>query len=601
MRNFLLGLIKKVNSYLRNILKVSSIQSIMTLSFTAVIVSSLLFVSLTLYSMFFNNAERNAAASTLQIMDQVNVNLNTYLKGMIEISDVIRSNLDADSFNDKTELEKLMDVTAKIRRDIVTLSVYSDTGKLLLSSPSGYYNGNFQTASQTWFKEVLENPVDNVFTPPHVQRLFVNKRPWVVSLCRSTNFYGQNNERVTWITVVDMNFSTIEQLCREVSFGKRGYIYIVDSNGNIIYHPQQQIVYAGLKNENIEDALKRVPGTYFDNFQGERRIMAVQNINYTDWKMVGISYVDELVVNKRNLASFVIFISLFGIAFAILASMFISSKISQPIKRLEKQMKRVENGDFDIDLSVEGEDEVKRLSRSFNMMVARIRQLMAQIISDQEDKRKSEFKALQAQINPHFLYNTLDSIIWMNENGNYKGVSTMVSALAKLFRVSISKGRETNTVADEIEHARSYLTIQKIRYKDKFDFTINAQPEVMEKNTVKLILQPIIENAIYHGISHIEEKGEIRITAAAEQDKLVFHISDNGYGIKPEDLKDLLEKEAKSTSGSGVGLKNVNGRIKLRYGDEYGVTIESELDVGTTVIIRIPLDDAGGGKYEKTS
>ena len=601
MRNFLLGLIKKVNSYLRNTLKVSSIQSIMTLSFTAVIVSSLLFVSLTLYSMFFNNAERNAAASTLQIMDQVSVNLNTYLKGMIEISDVIRSSLDSDSFNNKTELAKLMDVTAKIRRDIVTLSVYSDTGKLLLSSPSGYYNSNFQTASQTWFKEVLENPVDNVFTPPHVQRLFVNKRPWVVSLCRSTNFYGQNNERVTWITVVDMNFSTIEQLCREVSFGKRGYIYIVDSNGNIIYHPQQQIVYAGLKNENIEDALKRSPGTYFDNFQGERRIMAVQNINYTDWKMVGISYVDELVVNKRNLASFVIFISLFGIAFAILASMFISSKISQPIKRLEKQMKRVENGDFDIDLSVEGEDEVKRLSRSFNMMVIRIRQLMAQIISDQEDKRKSEFKALQAQINPHFLYNTLDSIIWMNENGNYKGVSTMVSALAKLFRVSISKGRETNTVADEIEHARSYLTIQKIRYKDKFDFTIDVRPEVMEKNTVKLILQPIIENAIYHGISHIEEKGEIRITAAAEQDKLVFRIADNGYGIKPEDLKDLLEKEAKSTSGSGVGLKNVNGRIKLRYGDEYGVTIESELDVGTTVIIRIPLDDAGGGKYEKTS
>lgn len=601
MRNLLSGLLKKFNVYLRNTLKISSIQSIMTLSFTAVIVSSLLFVSLTLYSMFYNNAERNAAASTLQIMDQVNVNLNTYLKGMIEISDVIRSSPDAYSFNNKTELAKLMDVTAKIRRDIVTLSVYSDTGKLLLSSPSGNYNSNFQAASQTWFKEVLENPVNNVFAPPHVQRLFVNKRPWVVSLCRSTNFYGQNNERVTWITVVDMNFSTIEQLCREVSFGKRGYIYIVDSKGNIIYHPQQQIIYAGLKNENIEDALKRSPGTYFDNFQGERRIMAVQNINYTDWKMVGISYVDELVVNKRNLASFVIFISLFGIAFAILASMFISSKISQPIKRLEKQMKRVENGDFDIDLSVEGEDEVKRLSRSFNVMVARIRQLMAQIISDQEDKRKSEFKALQAQINPHFLYNTLDSIIWMNENGNYKGVSTMVSALAKLFRVSISKGRETNTVADEIEHARSYLIIQKIRYKDKFDFTIDAQPEVMEKNTVKLILQPIIENAIYHGISHIEEKGEIRITAAAEQDKLVFRISDNGYGIKPEDLKDLLEKEAKSTSGSGVGLKNVNGRIKLRYGDEYGVTIESELDVGTAVIIRIPLDDAGGGKYEKSS
>lgn len=601
MKNYLLKLSVKIKAYLRSILKVSSIQSIMTLSFTAVIVLSLLFVSLTLYSMFFNNAERNAAASTKQIMDQVNVNLNTYLKGMIEISDVIRSNFGPDSYNDKIELAKLLDVTTKIRRDIVTLTVYSDNGKLLLSSPSDEYNNNYKAEEQSWFKDALSKPVDNIFTAPHVQRIFTAKRPWVVSLCRSTNFFKNNSEQVTWVTVVDMNFSTIEQLCREVSFGKRGYIYIIDNNGNIIYHPQQQIVYAGLKNENINDALSRTPGTYFDNFQGERRIMAVQNINYTNWKMVGISYVDELVVNKRNLASFVIFISLFGIAFAILASMFISAKISQPIKRLEKQMKKVENGDFDIKLDVQGEDEVKRLSRTFNLMVSRIRQLMAQIIADQEDKRKSEFKALQAQINPHFLYNTLDSIIWMNENGNYKGVSTMVSALAKLFRVSISKGKETNSVADEIEHARSYLIIQKIRYKDKFDFTIDVQPDLLDKKTVKLILQPIIENAIYHGINQIQEKGEIRITAAAEQDKLVFRISDNGYGIRPEVLNGLMERESTSTSGSGVGLKNVNERIKLRYGDEYGLKIESELDEGTTVIISIPLDDAGGGKYERTS
>jgi two-component system sensor histidine kinase YesM len=327
--------------------------------------------------------------------------------------------------------------------------------------------------------------------------------------------------------------------------------------------------------------------------------MTIKNISFTNWKMVGISYVDELVPNKRNLSSFVIFILFFGIAFEILASMFISSKISQPIKRLERQMKRVENGDFDINLEVNGEDEVKRLSKAFNLMVSRIRQLMNQIISEQEAKRKSEFKALQAQINPHFLYNTLDSIVWMNENQNYEGVTIMVSALAKLFRVSISKGSEIINVSDEIDHATSYLTIQKIRYKDKFNFRIEAQPEVLYQKTLKLVLQPIIENAIYHGISQLQEKGEIKIAVAIEDGNIVYRVTDNGYGIKPEVLKTILDREPASAHGGGVGLKNVNERIKLCYGIEYGLEIVSELDVGTTVIIRIPLNDSGnGGRYE---
>lgn len=601
MKRSLIIILKRISVFLQNIFKISSIQSVITLSFTAVTILSMLFISLALYGMFSDNAEKNAASSTQQIMDQVNLNLDSYLKGMMEISDLIRSNLNGDTYNDRGNLTNLLNVTSQIRKDIVSMAVYSDTGKLLLSNPSGNYNKNFYVSEQDWFKSAIERPVDYIFVPPHVQRLFEGKRPWVVSLSRSVTFY-QNNKPVTWFTTVDMNFSAIEQLCRRVSLGKRGYIYIIDQYGNIIYHPQQQIVYAGLKNENITDALSKNPGSYFDDFQGKRRIMTIKNISFTNWKMVGISYVDELVANKKNLNNFVIFISFFGIAFEILASLFISAKISQPIKRLERQMKRVENGDFDIDLEVKGEDEVKRLSKTFNLMVARIRQLMSQIISEQEAKRKSEFKALQAQINPHFLYNTLDSIVWMNENQNYEGVSIMVSALAKFFRVSISKGHEIINVSDEIDHATSYLIIQKIRYKDKFDFVIDAQPAVLSKKTLKLILQPVIENAIYHGIGHIQEKGEIKITVAIQENKIIYRVSDNGYGIKPEVLKSILSQEPKSAHSSGVGLKNVNERIKLCYGSEYGIEIESELDVGTTVIISIPLDDiVDGGRYEIVS
>lgn len=598
MQKGIRAILKKIYGYLQIIFKVSSIQTVITLSFTAVTVLALVFVSVALYSSFSDNAEKNAANSTQQIMDQVNLNLNSYLKGMLDISDLIRGNLN-DTHSDRDNLASILSVTPRIRKDIVTMAIYTSDGKLVMSNPVGRYDRNFSIAGQDWFKAAVKKPVDYIFLPAHVQRLFEDQRPWVVSLCRGFNLYD-NGRQVTWVAMVDMNFSSIEQLCSQVSLGKRGYIYIIDSSGNIIYHPQQQIIYAGLKKENISEALARQPGSYFDDFQGERRIMTIKTISYTDWKMIGVSYVDELTANKKNINNFIIFISLFGIAFEILASLFISSKISQPIKRLERQMKKVENGDFDISLEVKGEDEVKRLSKAFNLMVARIKQLMDQIIREQEEKRRSELKALQAQINPHFLYNTLDSIVWMNENHNYDGVTTMVAALARLFRVSISRGSEIIRVADELDHARSYLIIQKIRYKDKFDFSIEAQAEALACKTLKLILQPMIENAIYHGITNLQEKGEIRITASIEDENVVFRVIDNGYGIKPKELKDIKLHESTNQHGSGVGIKNVDERIKLCYGNGYGLEIESELDVGTTVIIRIPVDTGtDGGKHEK--
>ncbi len=588
-------MISKVLNVLGRV-RINSIQSIITLSFTAVIILSNVLISFALYGMFSENAEERAAFSTQQIMNQVNINLEVYLKGMIEISDIIRSNFE----DDKTQnMGSLLEVTSKLRKDIVTLAVYRDDGQLAVSYPKGNIDNTFSVPDQAWFRDSLSDPIGYIFQPPHVQRLFDGKRPWVVSLCKGSSSYGSGGDLQQWVVMVDMNFSVIEQLCKNVSLGKTGYIYIIDNNGRIIYHPQQQLIYTGLKNENIADALARHPGSYFDKFQDKKRIMTVKDISYAGWKMVGISYVDELAENRKNIGNYIIFIIALGILFELGASIFISRKVSQPIKRLEKQMKLVENGDFSIALEVKGEDEVKKLSKSFSIMVSRIRQLMEEIIREQEQKRRSEFKALQAQINPHFLYNTLDSIIWMNENQKHEGVTTMVAALAQFFRVSISRGKEFISVSDEIEHARSYLIIQKVRYKDKFDFSIEAMEEVLNQKTIKLILQPILENAIYHGINKLQEKGEIIIRVYIEDGCTVFSVSDNGYGIKPEVLRSILDKEPSGEPVSGVGLKNVNERIKLYYGNEYGIKIVSELDVGTIVYVRIPNSDSKEDGYDK--
>ncbi len=576
---------KWIYKVIRNTFKIDSIQSVISLSFTAVTIFALVFVSATLYSVFSKTAERNAASSTQQIIEQVNLNLDSYLKEMMEVSSHISSNLD---INNIDNLSNILSVTTGIRKDIVTLAVFNENGDIVVCNPYNEYDKNYKISEQKWFQDSLNNVGEYNFISPHVQRIFVGMRPWVVSLCKGTNVPGSSE---TWVVMVDMNFSVMEQLCKRVSLGNRGYIYVIDEYGDIVYHPQQQIIYVGLKHEDIQFALKNDDGSYYYDLMGERRIITINTVNYTNWKIVGISYLDEIVADRKSLSTLVIFISIFSLLFVIAASLFVSAKISEPIKNLERQMKKVESGNFDIDIDidVQGDDEVKRLSRAFNMMVKRIRSLMEQIISEQEAKRKSELKALQAQINPHFLYNTLDSIVWMNENKDYVGVTTMVVALSQFFRISISRGRELITVSDEIEHIKSYLIIQKIRYKNKFKFSIEAQPEALGYKTLKLILQPIVENAIYHGVEQLYDEGIIKINVSIDGDTILFQVTDNGYGIKPDILKDILNKKANEKDSGGVGLKNVNERIKLFFGEQYGIEIDSILDVGTTVNIRIPI------------
>lgn len=581
--------IKKSYKYIYKTFKIGSIQSIIVYSFTAVTLIVMLMIGIAFYSTYSENSEKNASASMQQIVNQATINLENYFYSMIEVSDVIQKKMDTTTIDNIEILDDILELTLDLRADIVSVSFYSSSGNLLLTSPKYTPDSSYSVTTQNWFAETIAEPTAYIFEQPHVQRLFLDKRPWVTSLSHGINA-NVSSINQDLIIKVDMNFNTIDELCNQVVLGNRGYIYIIDNQGNIIYHPQQQLIYAGLKEENIEEALLKEEGSYIENYQGEKRIITIQSIEYANWKMVGVSFVNELVENRQNFNQLIIIILLFGVIFVAVASFFISFRISRPIIRLEHEMNRVERGDFNIDaLELKGEDEVKELTKSFNIMISRIRQLMTQIVKEQEEKRKSELKVLQAQINPHFLYNTLDSIIWMNENKNYDGVTDMVSALAKLFRISLSRGAEIISIEDEIEHARSYLIIQKIRYKNKFDYTIEVDEEIKDNLTVKLIVQPIIENAIYHGVNNIAEKGLISIKAKKEENKIKIIITDNGYGIKKENLETILTSKPSKKSFSGVGLKNVNQRIKLRYGDIYGISIESEEDIGTIVTISIPI------------
>ncbi len=584
MKNKIGGFLKKHYNIAVTSFKVRGIQFIITISFTLITVLAMLFVGIIIYNKFSISLEANATLSTKQLVNQVNSNIEYYLKSTKEVSNLLDKNIYLNQHIPNSKLKDQMNIIQNIRGDIASLAVFSDKGELIIESSTSVLKDNVNVIDQDWFKSAL-NKSDNLkFSLPHVQNLFSGKHDWVVSLSRVIYFY-KGNERVRGVLLVDMNYSTIGQLCQSISIGKRGYMYIVDSDNNIIYHPEQQLINIGLKSENREDYL----GSYIENTDEGKQLITIKTVNYTNWKVVAVAYMSEILDFKQTSTNFIGWILFVSIILIMLIFGFISAKISHPIKQLEESMKMVEAGDFNIYIDVKGEDEVERLSTAFNLMISKVRYLMAQIVIEQEAKRKSELNALQAQINPHFLYNTLDSIVWMAENEKNEGVITMVTALARLFRISISRGKNIITVQEEMEHAKNYLIIQKIRYKNKFEFEIMVEKEVLEYKTLKLILQPLIENSIYHGIEYMVDKGYIKISACISNGKLLYEISDDGLGIEPEKLKHLLAYKEKDNAGSGVGVKNVHERIQLTYGTEFGLEIQSEIEEGTTIKIWLPL------------
>ncbi|MFL7893413.1 MAG: histidine kinase [Anaerolineales bacterium] len=285
------------------------------------------------------------------------------------------------------------------------------------------------------------------------------------------------------------------------------------------------------------------------------------------------------------------------IVFSISAAWIISASIYIPIKKLQDLTATITKNDLQALVSRENIDEITELGISFNIMTSRIRELLNAKVREQENLKKAELKALQAQINPHFLYNTLDTIVWMSESNQPRKVIEIVKALSSFFRIALSRGRDWIPIGQEIEHVESYLYIQKIRYRDILDYKIDVDESILDGTILKLTLQPLVENALYHGIKNKRNGGTIWVKARREyQDKVMLEVEDSGVGLTPYKLSRILERlndesDEITPDGEGFGLANVNKRIKLYYGDQYGLSIESQYREGTRVKVVIPLEE----------
>lgn len=577
-----------------------SIQFVIAFTSILLAIIPMSYTALSLYSKYAKELVDTSQVFTSQILDQLRYNLDEFLSQSIETNREIESLLSQNKMTIDSEFQKRINSFYATRNDILNVSVVDMKGSFLFSLPGNNINTSYKLLDEPWFDLVSEDNLLYYITEPHVQNMYMGSRNWAISVVQVIDV-NDGNEFKKAILIVDISIKKLDELCNSLNIGGSGYVFLTNANQKIIYHPQQALIYAGLKKEINSSGLGE--SELVKNANNDEVLITTKSLSFVDWKLIGVAHIDPIAQQNNRIFKEIMDVLPVVIIAIILISWFISGMISSPIKELNSKMQLAQKGDFDANIHLKNsEKEVMELADSYNILLIRIKNLMEEKRIEHEAKRQSELNALQAQINPHFLYNTLDSIMWMAESGQNDEVVEMVTALARLFRISISKGRKTISVANELEHARNYLLIQKIRYKEKFTFIIHASEEVKQLKTLKLILQPIIENAIYHGIEYMVDEGEIQINVFTENDCLVYEIIDNGLGMDQEMIQKLIhtkDMEVEPTQGgSGVGVRNVDERIKLSYGEQYGLNIHSEIEVGTTVRIVLPILESESGGYE---
>ncbi len=573
-----------------------SIQMIISISFTTVAILGILFLAMSLYWRFSTATTQLQQESSQRMLTQVNLSMDSYLRRMMRISDTVYYRILKQSDLDDEDITSLLSLLYEENSDsLVSIAIFDQMGEHVSSVPLTQVKDSVEVVETPWFQSAMDQMENLHFSTPSVQNIFSDSSyayNWVVSLSRQVEL-TRDGKIESGVLLVDMGFSGIEAICSDVELAGGGYLYLTDGDGEIIYHPDQQLIYAGLMEENNLVAASYADGQHDEVFQGERRSITIKTVGYTGWKLVGVVPSSALNYTPYQMMFFAISLLLFSIFLTAFLNFRISDHISLPIRNLERSIKALGTG-RNVEIVEEGSYEVQQLAHSIRSMVSTLHHLMDDIIQQEGDKRRTELEVLHSQINPHFLYNTLDSVVWMTEAGRYDEAIQMVTSLARLFRISLSGGSSIIPLADELEHANHYMVIQQMRYKHKFQTEMLVEDGLEGLYTLKLVIQPILENAIYHGMAGADDDGTITIHVRREGDDILIDVADNGMGMPPEVVARLLDESQPAvvgSRGSGIGVRNVHKRLALIYGEGYGLTIDSEPDEGTCVTIRLPVVD----------
>lgn len=516
-----------------------------------------------------------------EINKQVVFNYDRYIASVIETANyVISAVATVDAVEESSRLEELVALNADIKRDVVSILLLGADGEVH-AGPGVRPGSNQSVTAEPWFTRAREQPEIFHFVVGPSLADVVSSPESVISVAREVEYLASGTRR-RGVLLVELNLDVITDLAERTGLGAEGHILITDADDNLVYSSGGE----GLTAESVPVAAALFIGGTATRLSGRDVYIHTNTLSDTRWRLATVHNVDQLSAINHQLASAMGLIGMLSLLLNALATAIISRRLSRPIDQLKMIMGRIEAGHLDEPVIVDGQVEIVELAHSFDQMVRRVRELMGRLVAEQKSKRKTELNILQNQINPHFLYNTLDSIIWLAENNRNRDVVSTVVALAQFFRLSISRGSPFITVEQEIEHVVNYLTIQMTRYVDAFTYTVDVAPEVRERKVMKLILQPLVENAIYHGIG--DEREHIEIRAFPRDEMTVLEVVNTGYGLSEEQISGIRRQMEGTSRSESVGMTNVYQRLKLYYGPPAEIEIESEPDVSTTIRLLIP-------------
>lgn len=474
------------------------------------------------------------------------------------------------------QLRQLFATILKTDSDLVAAILVTKDGNLISTDPELTMKTSADMMKEKWYQDAIHKGAMPILTPARRTISHTTGEKWVISIMQEVVDKDGKNLGVVRL---DIGYKTLEAYLDQLQLGKEGFTFIVDANHDFVYHPKKAVYSSHVEMKAMAPYLS-VKNGYVKSKQA---YVSQYQIPNSGWTLIGVSSMEQLhAVQTQILWSF-IGTGLFALGVCLIGIWFVLRLWIKPLRDLQATILKVGSGHSDLRANETGSPELVDLARQFNIMLDRIDQLMIAVKEEEQNVRRYELQALSSQINPHFLYNTLDTIVWMAEFNDSKRVVEVTKSLAKYFRLALNQGHEQISLKDEIDHVRQYLFIQKQRYGEKLQYEIKELKQYNDYKIPKLILQPLVENAIYHGIKEMNRQGRIRVSVSENDTQLIVSIYDNGRGFVASETTN-----ATLVRLGGVGLKNVNQRLHLQFGDAYHMDIQSKQNIYTEIRLYFP-------------
>ena len=538
-------------------------------------------ILLALVGTFYYQSSSSAIEASIEGNSQTTISqtshfIQSYIKKLETTSTSLTQQTDVLSYAENPSQDKVKEIRdlfltiLKSDQDLKTVVLVTKSGQVISTDDSVQMKTSSDMMAEDWYQKAIHQGSKPVLTPARK-----SDSQWVISVTQElVDAKGAN----LGVLRLDISYETLEAYLNQLQLGQQGFAFIINENHEFVYHPQHTVYSSSSEMEAMKPYIETGQGYTPDH----KSYVSQEKIAGTDWTVLGVSSLEKLDQVRSQLVWTLLgasFTSLLACLYLVWLSL---KRWIAPLNDLRETMLEIASGNQNLRAREVGAYELREVTRQFNAMLDQIDQLMAAIRRQEETTRQYQLQALSSQINPHFLYNTLDTIIWMAEFQDSQRVVQVTKSLATYFRLALNQGKDLIFLSDEINHVRQYLFIQKQRYGDKLEYEIAENPAFDHLVLPKLVLQPLVENALYHGIKEKEGQGHIKITVQKQDSGLVIRIEDDGVGF--QDVADSSQSQLKL---GGVGLQNVDQRLKLHFGDNYQMKIDSTSPKGTKVEIYI--------------